>query len=172
MNLVGNNDILVGLKASHDSLSELKGVPSNSNISNSYAIRPGETSSTQSSAISTPSQQYQSYIQQVSIHSAATVAIDHYISKLANNAKIDTKVERLAIDIAHKTSNHFLADGKSPHGLAAAYIYMASALLGSSLSQVEISEIAGITEVTIRNRCKDILCNFKITIKLKPQSKT
>jgi transcription initiation factor TFIIB len=100
------------------------------------------------------------------------VAIDHYISKLANNAKIDTKVERLAIDIAHKTSNHFLADGKSPHGLAAAYIYMASALLGSSLSQVEISEIAGITEVTIRNRCKDILCNFKITIKLKPQSKT
>ncbi|HEY7080722.1 MAG TPA: TFIIB-type zinc ribbon-containing protein [Nitrososphaeraceae archaeon] len=172
MNIAESNEILVGLKASHDSLSELKGVPSNSNILNSYAIRPGETSSTQSSAISTPSQQYQSYIQQVSIHSAATVAIDHYISKLANNAKIDTKVERLAIDIAHKTSNHFLADGKSPHGLAAAYIYMASALLGSSLSQVEISEIAGITEVTIRNRCKDILCNFKITIKLKPQSKT
>ena len=52
-----------------------------------------------------------------------------------------------------------------------AYIYMAATLLGSNLSQVEISEIAGITEVTIRNRCKDILCNFKIAIKLKPQQK-
>jgi transcription initiation factor TFIIIB Brf1 subunit/transcription initiation factor TFIIB len=171
MKATESNMSMLGLRAKTDSLSELKGISSTSNTSNSYVIAPGETSSTHSCAISTPSQQYPSYLQQVSIHSAATVAIDHYISKLANNAKIDTKVERLAIDIANKTSNHFLADGKSPHGLAAAYIYMAAALLGSSLSQVEISEIAGITEVTIRNRCKDILCNFKITIKLKPQSK-
>jgi transcription initiation factor TFIIIB Brf1 subunit/transcription initiation factor TFIIB len=166
-----SNVSLLGLRANPDSVSEIKGISPASNTPNSYIIGSGETSSTQSCAITTPTQQYHSYLQQVSIYSAATVAIDHYISKLANNAKIDTKVERLAIDIAHKTSNHFLADGKSPHGLAAAYIYMAAALLGSSLSQVEISEIAGITEVTIRNRCKDILCNFKITIKLKPQSK-
>jgi hypothetical protein len=32
------------------------------------------------------------------------LAMDHYISKLANVAKIDTEVERLAIDIAHKTT--------------------------------------------------------------------
>jgi transcription initiation factor TFIIIB Brf1 subunit/transcription initiation factor TFIIB len=166
-----SNMSLLGLRAKPDSASGMKGISPTRNTPNSYIIGSGETSCTQSCAITTPTQQYRSYLQQVSIHSAATVAIDHYISKLANNAKIDTKVERLAIDIAHKTSNHFLADGKSPHGLAAAYIYMAAALLGSSLSQVEISEIAGITEVTIRNRCKDILCNFKITIKLKPQSK-
>ncbi|MGI0043686.1 MAG: transcription initiation factor IIB, partial [Nitrososphaeraceae archaeon] len=78
-----------------------------------------------------------------------SVAIDQYISKLANMAKIDTKVERLAIDIAHKTNDHLLADGKSPHGLAAAYIYLASVLLGVSLLQMEISSFAGITEVTI-----------------------
>jgi transcription initiation factor TFIIB len=95
-------------------------------------------------------------------------AIDQYISKLANMAKIDTKVERLAIDIAHKTNNHLLADGKSPHGLAAAYIYLASVLLGVSLLQMEISSFAGITEVTIRNRCKDILSSFKITVIVRP----
>lgn len=43
---------------------------------------------------------------------AMTLAMDHYISKLANMAKLDTKVERLAIDIAHKTDDHMLADGK------------------------------------------------------------
>lgn len=101
----------------------------------------------------------------------AAVAIDQYISKLANMAKIDTKVERLAIDIAHKTNNHLLADGKSPHGLAAAYIYLASVLLGVSLLQMEISSFAGITEVTIRNRCKDILSSFKITVIVRPLHK-
>jgi transcription initiation factor TFIIB len=98
-------------------------------------------------------------------------AIDQYISKLANMAKIDTKVERLAIDIAHKTNDHLLADGKSPHGLAAAYIYLASVLLGVSLLQMEISTFAGITEVTIRNRCKDILSTFKMSVIVRPLHK-
>jgi transcription initiation factor TFIIB len=106
--------------------------------------------------------------QQTQTQFPLSLAIDHYISKLANTAKIDTKVERLAIDIAHKTSNDLLADGKSPNGLAAAYIYLAAVLLGVNLLQIEISNLAGITEVTIRNRCKDILSSFKITIRVKP----
>ena len=97
-----------------------------------------------------------------------TLAIDQYIAKLANMAKIDTKVERLAIDIAHKTDDRLLADGKAPSGLAAAYIYLAAVLLGVNLLQIDVSSLAGITEVTIRNRCKDILTGFKLTITVKP----
>jgi transcription initiation factor TFIIB len=97
-----------------------------------------------------------------------TPAIDQYIAKLVNIAKINTKVERLAIDIAHKTNNHLLADGKAPNGLAAAYIYLAAVLLGIHILQVDISNLAGITEVTIRNRCKDILTNFKLVIIVQP----
>jgi transcription initiation factor TFIIB len=98
-----------------------------------------------------------------------TLAIDHYISKLANMAKIDTKVERLAIDIAHKTDDHLLADGKAPNGLAAAYIYIASMLLGVNILQRDVSSLSGVTEVTIRNRCKDILTGFKMTVTVRPQ---
>jgi hypothetical protein len=170
-NIVGASISEPHMNANSGSESELGNLSQNGQMSSPNDLRSSTSATTQSYAVTAPDQRYQSYAQQVSVHSAARVAIDHYISKLANNAKIDTKVERLAIDIAHKTSNHFLADGKSPHGLAAAYIYMAATLLGSNLSQVEISEIAGITEVTIRNRCKDILCNFKIAIKLKPQQK-
>ncbi len=101
---------------------------------------------------------------------SASLAIDHYISKLANISKIDTRVERLAIDIAHKTNNNLLADGKAPNGLAAAYIYLAAVLLGVNLLQVDISNFAGITEVTIRNRCKDIFTNFKLVINAKPMN--
>jgi transcription initiation factor TFIIB len=100
---------------------------------------------------------------------SVTLAIDHYISKLANMAKIDTKVERLAIDIAHKTDDHMLADGKAPNGLAAAYIYIASMLLGVNILQRDVSSLSGVTEVTIRNRCKDILTGFKVTVTVRPQ---
>lgn len=100
---------------------------------------------------------------------AVALAIDHYISKLANMAKIDTKVERLAIEIAHKTDDHMLADGKAPNGLAAAYIYIASMLLGVNILQRDVSSLSGVTEVTIRNRCKDILTRFKLRVTVRPQ---
>jgi transcription initiation factor TFIIB len=99
---------------------------------------------------------------------ALTLAIDHYISKLANMAKIETKVERLAIDIAHKTDDHLLADGKAPNGLAAAYIYIASILVGVNILQRDVSSLSGVTEVTIRNRCKDILTGFKMIVTARP----
>jgi transcription initiation factor TFIIB len=96
-----------------------------------------------------------------------TYAVDQYIAKLANMSKIDTRVERLAIDIAHGTNDHLLADGKAPNGLAAAYIYLASILLGVNVLQRDISGLAGITEVTIRNRCKDILTSFKFSLRVR-----
>lgn len=99
------------------------------------------------------------------------LAIDRYISKLVNSAGIDSRAGRLAIEIAHKSNDHFLTDGKSPNGLAAAYIYIAAILSGVNLPQTDLSILAGMTEVTIRNRCKDILTSFKITIKVKPVMK-
>jgi transcription initiation factor TFIIB len=110
----------------------------------------------------------QASVQQPTPIQSITLAIDHYISKLANMAKIDTKVERLAIDIAHKTDDHMLADGKAPNGLAAAYIYIASMLLGVNILQRDVSSLSGVTEVTIRNRCKDILMGFKLTVTARP----
>lgn len=93
--------------------------------------------------------------------------INYYITKLANMAKIDTRVKILANEIAQHSNNHFLADGKSPYGLAAAYMYIAAILLGINISQIDFLHLAGVTEVTIRNSCKDILTSFRITIKIK-----
>jgi transcription initiation factor TFIIB len=100
-----------------------------------------------------------------------SININQYISKLANTAKFDIKIERLALEIAKKTENHLLSDGKSPNGIAAAYLYLASVLLGINILQMDISKLAGVTEVTIRNRCKDILTCFRITLKIKPSLK-
>lgn len=135
--------------------------PPATNNSLSSSSSSSSTTSSFSSTFSSPS-----VIQSKPI--PVTLAIDQYISKLANTAKIDIKVERLAIDIAHKTKDSLLGDGKAPNGLAAAYIYLAAVLLGFNLLQMDISSLAGITEVTIRNRCKDILTNFKFVVNVKP----
>jgi transcription initiation factor TFIIB len=49
-----------------------------------------------------------------------------------------------------------LTSGKGPTGVAAAALYIASVLLGERKTQRDVAEVAGVTEVTIRNRYKEI----------------
>ncbi len=93
--------------------------------------------------------------------------IDKYISRLSNLLKIDTRVEKLAIDIARKVNDGSIVDGKAPNGLAAAYLYMASILLGVRMLQPDVSSVSKVTEVTVRNRYREIISNYKIRIILK-----
>jgi transcription initiation factor TFIIB len=53
------------------------------------------------------------------------LAIDRYMANLVKSTRIDSRVGRLAIEIAHKSNDHLLVDGKSTNGLAVAYIYFA-----------------------------------------------
>ncbi|HJT10083.1 MAG TPA: TFIIB-type zinc ribbon-containing protein [Candidatus Nitrosotalea sp.] len=111
---------------------------------------------------------YRMLVMELGSKTAPVVTLEKYISKIANLAKLEVRVERLAAEIAEKTDDHNLADGKAPNGLAAAYLYIASTLLGQSILQRDVSSVAGITEVTIRNRCKEILTAYKIKVILKP----
>jgi len=111
---------------------------------------------------------YRMLVMELGSKTAPVVTLDKYISKIANLAKLEVRVERLAAEIAEKTQDHNLADGKAPNGLAAAYLYISSILLGQSMLQRDVSSIAGITEVTIRNRCKEILTAYKMRITLRP----
>jgi transcription initiation factor TFIIB len=46
--------------------------------------------------------------------------------------------------------------GKDPAGVAAAVLYMACQLEGENVKQKDIAQIAGVTEVTVRNRKKEL----------------
>jgi len=111
---------------------------------------------------------YRMLVMELGSKTAPVVTLEKYISKIANLAKLEVRVERLAAEIAEKTEDHSLADGKAPNGLAAAYLYIASTLLGQSILQRDVSSVAGITEVTIRNRCKEILTAYKMKVTLRP----
>ena len=111
---------------------------------------------------------YRTMVMELGSSTVPVVTMDKYISKIANLTNTDVRVERLALEISEKTKNRNLADGKTPNGIAAAYLYVASILLGQNVLQRDVSSVAGVTEVTIRNRCKEILTSFKLKVTLRP----
>jgi transcription initiation factor TFIIB len=94
-------------------------------------------------------------------------SVEKYISKLVNMAKLDPKTERLALTISRGTSDP-ISGGKAPAGFAAACVYISSVMNGKHLPQSEIAEFAGVSEVTIRNRYKEILGDFIISLRFEP----
>ena len=89
-------------------------------------------------------------------------SVEKYISKLVNMAKIDPRVEHLALTLSRNTNDSKISSGKAPAGLAAAYVYLSSVMVGEHLPQREVAEFAEVTEVTVRNRCREILDNYVI----------
>ena len=111
---------------------------------------------------------YRTMVMEMGQLTVPVVTMDKYISKIANMTQTEVRVERLALEIAEKTKDSSISDGKAPNGIAAAYLYVASVLLAQNVLQRDVSSVAGVTEVTIRNRCKEILTSYKLKITLRP----
>ena len=79
-----------------------------------------------------------------------------YITKFSNQLTMQGKVEEIAHKILTIASELKLTSGRGPTGIAAAASYIASVLTGERKTQREIAEIAQVTEVTIRNRYKEL----------------
>jgi transcription initiation factor TFIIB len=80
-----------------------------------------------------------------------------YITKFSNQLTMQGKVEEIAHKILASAKELKLTSGRGPTGIAAAASYIASVLTGERKTQREIAEIAQVTEVTIRNRYKELV---------------
>jgi transcription initiation factor TFIIB len=89
-----------------------------------------------------------------------------YITKFSNQLTMQGKVEEIAHKILAAAKELKLTSGRGPTGIAAAASYIASVLTGERKTQREIAEIAQVTEVTIRNRYKELVerLTFQITL--------
>ncbi|MDH5481645.1 MAG: transcription initiation factor IIB [Candidatus Bathyarchaeota archaeon] len=89
-----------------------------------------------------------------------------YITKFSNQLTMQGKVEEIAHKILAAAKELKLTSGRGPTGIAAAASYIASVLTGERKTQREIAEIAQVTEVTIRNRYKELVerLMFSITV--------
>ena len=88
--------------------------------------------------------------------------ISRFCSKLGLSSKVQVKVAEIVRDATEKE----LITGKGPTGITAAAMYMAAIICNENRTQKEIANVTCVTEVTIRNRYKELA--EKLCIEIKP----
>ncbi|MFB5606973.1 MAG: transcription initiation factor IIB family protein [Candidatus Nitrosomaritimum yanchengensis] len=78
------------------------------------------------------------------------------ISRISSKLELSEKTKRYAIKILQKAQENEESAGKSPMGLAATALYLSCVQNGVSITQRDLAEASGVTEVTIRNRYKGL----------------
>ena len=86
------------------------------------------------------------------------------ISRISSKLNMSEKIKRHAIKVLQEAQESKESAGKDPMGLAATALYIACLKHGGSITQRDLAEAAGVTEVTIRNRFKGFKKqpNFKL----------
>ena len=89
-----------------------------------------------------------------------------YVPRFISELKLLGEVQAEAIQILKKAANKGLTSGRGPTGVAAAAIYVASVLANSRRTQREVAAVARVTEVTVRNRYKELVEKLDLEVPL------
>ncbi|WP_254769315.1 transcription initiation factor IIB [Salinilacihabitans rarus] len=82
---------------------------------------------------------------------------EHYVPRFISDLDLSEETERVARELLEAARTEGVHSGKSPVGLAAAAVYAAALLTNEKVTQNDVSDVANISEVTIRNRYKELL---------------
>src|ERR687885_278284 len=85
-----------------------------------------------------------------------------YVTLIANRLDLSEKTKREALRIYALVQQNRISLGKNPRALAGAVIYLASQNCNEFLRQVEICQVADISTVSLRKRCKEIKANLDV----------
>ena len=85
--------------------------------------------------------------------------------------KLSAETQSKAIDILQQARDAELTSGRGPTGIAAASLYVAALMNNEKRTQREVADVAGVTEVTIRNRYKELLKELNLKDKIKKKIK-
>ena len=90
-----------------------------------------------------------------------------YISRFASVLGYGPQTQSRGIEILTQALSLELISGRGPIGIAAAALYIAGLLEGERRTQRDVSEVSGVTEVTIRNRYKEIILKLGLEDEIK-----
>jgi transcription initiation factor TFIIB len=79
-----------------------------------------------------------------------------YVEKISSRLEFDERITRSAMILMQNLLDLGISAGKDPMGLASAVLYIISQIHGKTIKQADFANAAGITEVTLRARSKDI----------------
>ncbi|MFW9988997.1 MAG: hypothetical protein ACFFC3_10100, partial [Candidatus Odinarchaeota archaeon] len=91
------------------------------------------------------------------------ISADKLVFLFGNKLRLPEEIKIKALYLLQESSKKGLpVIGKDPKGLAAAVLYMVAKNTNFKKKQVEITQVAKITEVTLRSRIKDIKGNYAL----------
>ncbi len=79
-----------------------------------------------------------------------------YLDRFCRKLQTSDCIQSTAQDILQRAEDRELTSGRGPAGLTAAAIYIASLQCGDNITQRDIATVAGVTQVTIRNRYQEL----------------
>ncbi|WP_049925036.1 transcription initiation factor IIB [Halopiger goleimassiliensis] len=82
---------------------------------------------------------------------------ESYVPRFASDLDLSEETERRARQLLKSAKDAEIHSGKSPVGLAAAAVYAGALLTNEKVTQNDVSDVANISEVTIRNRYHELL---------------
>jgi len=87
----------------------------------------------------------------------------NYVPKLITELELPGVMQETVLDVLKDAKDHGrLLIGRDPRGIAAGALYIASILTNNKVTQREIASAAGVTEVTVRNRYKELVRELDI----------
>ena len=94
-----------------------------------------------------------------------------YIARFSSALKLSPETQSKAVEILESAQRAELTSGRGPTGIAAAALYVSALIHGEKRTQREVADVAGVTEVTIRNRYKELLEELKLEKEIKKVKK-
>tara|TARA_Y100000310_G_scaffold162833_1_gene162770 strand:- start:3912 stop:4832 length:921 start_codon:yes stop_codon:yes gene_type:complete len=89
-----------------------------------------------------------------------------YIPRFASALKLSPETQSKSVEILEMAEAVDLTSGRGPTGIAAASLYVAALMNDEKRTQREVADVAGVTEVTIRNRYKELFTKLKLKDKM------
>ncbi len=84
------------------------------------------------------------------------------VARIASKIGVGEKTKRKALEILKRADEARISASKDPMGMAAAALYLSCVSNGENITQKDVAEAAGVTEVTIRNRYKGVKISLKL----------
>jgi len=106
---------------------------------------------------------YRLILNELKIHISVSSPIN-FIPRFCAELNLSGRTQNRAAELLKLAKKHRLTAGKAPTGLAGAALYVAAIQEGERRTQKEISQAAGVTEATIRNRYKELVNHLKFNM--------
>ncbi len=106
---------------------------------------------------------YRTLIRELNLKAPSTDPIS-LVPRFVAELGLDAEAENSSINVLNKFISKFSTSGKDPKGLCAGALYLVCKKKQRRISQKEIANIIGVTEVTLRSRYKELKTKLKIEL--------